>query len=355
MVDLSRDSVLAAISECDRAGRPGFLSWHGFGPGAYNMVYRGRRYPSKAIAGVAHGYEHGSSPLAAAEFSGGLEHSARALVRLGFAVFRSGRRLTLHDVDLPQRFSTRPGADLRLYVVRPTSARSVAECKRYGFGTLLSPMTVVDGKVSDMSGFVAPIEGLPFVLDNGVWACHQAGIEWQPGPMRRMVERLGLTSGRTPGWLVLPDIVAGGGASLDRSLRFLDDHGAWLREHVPNVALAVQNGMTPAEVGPLVERYKIGVIFVGGDFRWKWSTVHEWTELGLDIGARVHVGRVNGQRRAEICRDIGASSIDGSSVSRFAVTAAKLSQAHDGTETVGQHSRHGIASRRFEITLGAKP
>jgi len=94
---------------------------------------------------------------------------------------------------------------------------------------------------------------------------------------------------------------------------------------------------------------------VGGDFRWKWSTVHEWTELGLDIGARVHVGRVNGQHRAELCRDIGAASIDGSSVSRFAVTATKLSKAHDGTETPGQQSRHGIAGRRFEITLGAKP
>lgn len=356
LADLSRDSVLAAISECDRAGRPGFMAWHGFGQTIrYKLTYRGRWYPAKAVAGVAHGYEHGSRPMRPSEFSGGAEHTARALVHLGFAVHLDGRRLTTADVQLPQRFGIRPSADLRLYVVRPTSTRSVEECRRYGFGTLLSPMTVVSKRVSDMSGFVKPIDGLPYVLDNGVWACHEAGIEWKPEPMRKMVERLGMTAGGRPGWLVLPDIVAGGEASLDKSLSFLEDNGAWLREHVPHVALAVQNGMTPATVGPLLERYKIGVIFVGGDFAWKWSTVQDWAELGLDLGVRVHVGRVNGQHRAELCRDLGVASIDGSCVSRYAVNARKMSLAHDGTEEAGPQSKHTIATRRFRMTLGAKP
>lgn len=43
LADLTRDSVLAAIAECDRAGRPAFLSWHGYGPSTgYDLVYRGR-------------------------------------------------------------------------------------------------------------------------------------------------------------------------------------------------------------------------------------------------------------------------------------------------------------------------
>jgi hypothetical protein len=356
LADLSRDSVLAAISECDRAGRRGFLSWHGYGPShAYDLVYRGRRYPSKAIAGVAHGYEHGTYPLLSTEFSGGAEHTARALVYLGFAVLRDGKRLTTADVEIPRRFGTRPAADLRLYVVRPTNARSVAECKHYGFGTLLSPMTVLNKRVSDMSGYVTPIEGLPYVLDNGAWACHQAGIEWKPEPMRTMVERLGLTNGGRPNWLVLPDIVMGGMASLERSLRFLDDNRPWLDTHVPHVALAVQNGMTPEVVGPLLEQHGISVIFVGGSTEWKWATVHQWSELGLDLGIRVHVGRVNGLHRAELCRDLGVASIDGSSVTVFSVNAEKMSRAHDGTEEAGPQSKHTIAQRRFRLALGSAP
>lgn len=348
--------MLAAISECDRSGRRGFLSWHGYGPSTgYTLIYRGRKYPSKAIAGVAHGYEHGSHPLLSTEFSGGAEHTARALVHLGFAVHRDGKRLTTGDVQLPRRFGTRPSADLRLYVVRPTNARSVAECRRYGFGTLLSPLTVFNGKMVDISGSVHPLDGLPYVLDNGAWACHEAGMEWRPEPLRKMVERLGMENGGRPSWMALPDIVAGGERSLERSLRFLDDHGVWLRRHVPHVAMVVQDGMSPAKVGPLLEQNKIGVIFVGGSFAWKWSTVHEWTELALDLGIRVHVGRVNGQRRAELCRDLGVASIDGSSITRYAVNAPKLSKAHNGDEGSDEQSRVTIAERRFRMTLGSQP
>lgn len=102
---LTREAVLAAIDECDRSGREAFLAWHGFGPSTvYSLEYRGRRYPSKAVAGVALGLE-------AASFSGGAEHSARALVRLGFRVRRGGRLLTRHDVDLPRRVSLREQVD----------------------------------------------------------------------------------------------------------------------------------------------------------------------------------------------------------------------------------------------------
>jgi len=34
IADVTREAVLAAIAECDRAGLDAFLSWHGFGRAA---------------------------------------------------------------------------------------------------------------------------------------------------------------------------------------------------------------------------------------------------------------------------------------------------------------------------------
>lgn len=335
---VTRQSVIAAIKRCDAVGRERFRDEYGFGPGRYALRYRGRVYDSKAIVGVAAGLELDDEPLPASAFSGGVEHSARRLVLLGFDVRHGDRRLDAEDVALPQRLSLRPlAADLRLYVCRPTNRRSIAACYANDFGTLIAPMTVVNGKPTDLSKHAKPLPGLPYVLDNGAWACHEAGIEWREDPFVRLVERLGKQAGGSPGWLVLPDIVCGGERSLEHSLRWMDDRRAWLREHVDAVALAVQDGMTPARVGPLLEQYGIGVIFVGGSAgkgtpNWKWKHLHEWTDMAADIGVRVHVGRVNGERKAGLCRDLGVASIDGSSVTRFSVNATKMARPCDGGE-----------------------
>ena len=54
----SRHAVLEAIAECDRVGQETFLKKYGFQPArSYFLVHDGRRYDSKAIAGVAHGYQ----------------------------------------------------------------------------------------------------------------------------------------------------------------------------------------------------------------------------------------------------------------------------------------------------------
>lgn len=268
------------------------------------------------------------------------------------------------------------------YTVRPTNSRSVAECLEHKFGVLLSPLSVREGKIQDMSAHVHPIPGLLYVLDNGAWACFQAGVEWTPEPMLRLAERLGLDgpggyfrAGLGRGFCVLPDIVGGGAASLERSVAFRAEHrNSALADQVANWLLAVQDGMTPEQVRPLLERHHLG-IFVGGSTEWKWSTVHDWAELGLDLGCYVHVGRVNTLRRAMLCRDLGICSADGSSVSRFAVNGPKMAKAHDGVSSplpppgrartylneptrrriaeIEPRARHTIAARRFELLLGA--
>lgn len=84
--ELSRDSVNRAMREFDRLGRDAFLEKYGFGKARdYLLTENGSDYDSKAIAGVAHGYLPGRSPLKPEDFGGG-KPVIRALSRLGFTV-----------------------------------------------------------------------------------------------------------------------------------------------------------------------------------------------------------------------------------------------------------------------------
>lgn len=364
LATIERRAVLRAVAEAARSGPELFLLEHGFRPGTRDVLEVGDlQLPPKAVLAIAHRYQHGGRPLRPHELSGGLEHAARRLVHLGFRVRRDGQLLTHDDVEIPKRLSLRAlAADLRLYACRPTSSRAIEACKRYGFGTLISPIDArSDGRIIDMSNYASPVEGLPHVIDNGAWACHKAGIDWQPAPMMRLVERIGPGAG----WLVLPDIVSAGEASLRRSIGWLVEHRSWLRDvGVPDVALAVQDGMTPEQVRPLLEQHEIGVLFVGGSAgpdtpNWKWRTLDHWAELGLDLGIRVHVGRVNGLRRALLCRELGVTSIDGSCVTRYSVNAPTMARGHDGIEDPAardvEAARHACRRRRFELALGSLP
>lgn len=84
----SRDAVLAAIEEFDRLGRDAFLTKHGFGRAyGYFVRHNGQLYDSKAIAGVAHGYQHPRlGTLTSGEFSGGEMTVQRQLESLGFEI-----------------------------------------------------------------------------------------------------------------------------------------------------------------------------------------------------------------------------------------------------------------------------
>jgi hypothetical protein len=127
--------------------------------------------------------------------------------------------------------------------------------------------------------------------------------------------------GANADWSVVPDIVAGGHASLDMSLR-------WLRrvlDETPVAMLAVQDGMSVADVRGFVGP-RVG-LFVGGSTAWKLSTMNDWAVLGRERGAWVHVGRVNTARRISACQVAGVMSFDGTSVSRFAKTLRPLDAA----------------------------
>ncbi len=83
--DVTREAVLAAIAEYDRLGQDEFLRRYGFDRARqYVLVHDGKRYDSKAIAVVAHGFLPGRTALTSDEFSGGKATVGRLLGRLGF-------------------------------------------------------------------------------------------------------------------------------------------------------------------------------------------------------------------------------------------------------------------------------
>ena len=84
----SRQAVLQAIDEFEHIGKDRFLEKYGFGPAKnYFVKVNGKFYDSKAIVGVAHGYEFPlQGSLSSADFVGGEKTVKRKLEELGFEV-----------------------------------------------------------------------------------------------------------------------------------------------------------------------------------------------------------------------------------------------------------------------------
>lgn len=84
----SAQAVHEAMDEFDRLGRDAFLARYGFGHAREYFVRRGGvLYDSKAIAGVAVGYQFFHvGPLKSSDFSGGEATVGAKLQELGFEV-----------------------------------------------------------------------------------------------------------------------------------------------------------------------------------------------------------------------------------------------------------------------------
>lgn len=162
-------------------------------------------------------------------------------------------------------------------------------------------------------------EGFQYGIDNGAWTAHQNGQPFNERKFDRALVKLG--AGADFG--VCADIVGGGRASLAFSL-------AWLGrvlEHCPVALIPVQDGMELADVEHLLSP-RVG-IFVGGhpktDF--KERTTPLWATACRKVGAWCHVGRVNSQRRINICAAAGATSFDGTSATKYATSLPELHRA----------------------------
>jgi hypothetical protein len=194
------------------------------------------------------------------------------------------------------------------YASRTGTKRNLAALRAHGWRLLVS------------RAGVWRTEGFANVCgDNGAWADFQAGRLFDEDAYDRFLDWL--ASAAVPDWLVLPDIVAGGLASLDLSLRYMNR----CLSVAPLVLIAVQDGMEPEDLAPHVGP-SVG-IFLGGSTAWKLARMREWGEFCAERGVHYHVARVNSIKRMALAASAGATSIDGSSASRYAVSLPKLAYA----------------------------
>ena len=198
---------------------------------------------------------------------------------------------------------------LRLYATQTSTRANLREMHARGVRVLVGPDQL------ERYGRDQPF--LSYALDNGAWGCHRRGMSFDGDAFSRALDRWGSAAD----WIVLPDVVADGPASLDLSLRWVDIVAAYGRPAL----LPVQDGVDVASVRAVLPR--VGGIFVGGSTTWKEATVRAWCVLARERGAHIHVGRVNSARRIALCVDAGAHSADGTSLTRYASTASRLDRA----------------------------
>ncbi len=187
-----------------------------------------------------------------------------------------------------------------MYASRTGTRRNLDELSRYGWRLLVSARGVLRH------------EGFRYALDNGAWTSFQRREPFDVAAFARAVDALGADAD----FVVVPDAV--GDAST--TLRMAD---FWIPRLVGlRLYLAVQDGMDAGDLPA-----EVAGVFVGGSTEWKLRTAPYWRTETTRRGMLCHVARVNTERRIEWCRSFGATSVDGSSASRFAVTTRPLDDA----------------------------
>lgn len=146
----------------------------------------------------------------------------------------------------------------------------------------------------------APYKGEPWGFDNGAFRYYLAGRPFDDAAFLQRLERAHAVG--VPLLAVVPDIVAAGVRSLDFSMGWMPRlPGDW------PWYLAVQDGMTEADVLPLLGRF--AGLFLGGSTAFKRSA-GAWCALAHRYGRRFHYARAGTLAKLEHAREIKADSLD---------------------------------------------
>ena len=202
---------------------------------------------------------------------------------------------------------------MRMYASWTGTYRNLDAMREHGFSLLMSPFTY------PANGWKRPTwtdgSPAPFALDNGAWSYFQRGIPFEDETFLRAVE----VSADFERWIVVPDIVSGGAESLTLSKSWIP------RLAGKRLLIAVQDGMTPEEIAPLITGDVVG-IFIGGSTEWKLKTLQMWGKMARALDCLCHVGRVNTHRRIRSCLDASVTSCDGTSATIYSVNTPKLAR-----------------------------
>lgn len=135
---------------------------------------------------------------------------------------------------------------------------------------------------------------IPFALDNKRYVCWMKNEPWDEVAYFRMLA----SHGADAMWCIVPDVVG----NRDGTLRGWDKYAPRMQRDGLTLAMAVQDGMTAADVPKEAE-----VVCTGGTTEWKHKTLYYWAENFR----RNHVLRINTEKWLWECLAAGVESCDG--------------------------------------------
>ena len=180
--------------------------------------------------------------------------------------------------------------------------KKIEKLKKYELGIMLSP--------SPNKNPWKTMRQVPCALDNGAFRQWQRGYPFMEKVFLTYLENC-FKIGIDLDFIVCPDIVTGGKRSLDFSIEYAFNKMSTAQ----NLALAVQDGVTPLDVGKhCLDGFTH--IFVGGTVDWKWLTAKSWVKFAHDKNMKCHIGRCGTLKRLIYAKKIKADSVDSTSFVR---------------------------------------
>lgn len=165
-----------------------------------------------------------------------------------------------------------------------------------------------------------------YAIDNGVYSDYVRNKKWDENSFLKLLDRFS----EHCDWIVIPDSIGDWEATLSlfmiwvnklfyyhRPLMLVAQDGAE-KNNYREIKGITKNSSRIIEGG-------IG-IFIGGSTEWKLSHSRKIAQICRENNSRCHIGRVNSSKRVQLCYSWGATSFDGSGMSRFRETSRVVSK-----------------------------
>jgi len=151
----------------------------------------------------------------------------------------------------------------------------------------------------------------PWFLDNGVYSAWDNDRDWDAAEWEDTVAWVSDNMPRDPDFVVLPDAVGEPETTLALSRQYADTVPADLTR-----AFAVQDGMSVDFALNAAEELDCEYLFIGGTKDWKRQCAGDFIAPAHDAGLQVHIARPSLPGGIMWARDIGADSVDTTSIVR---------------------------------------
>ena len=158
-----------------------------------------------------------------------------------------------------------------------------------------------------------------YAIDNGVYADWSKGRPFNEKGFFKLLNEYA----KNADWIVIPDAV---GDFMETCKMFMLWYPRLIQYKRPLMFVA-QDGIEQNDYATVRSMTKRGVsIFVGGSTEFKLEHSSMIAKICKENKAQCHIGRVNSAKRVRMCFAWGATSFDGSGMSRFSKTADVVSR-----------------------------